>query len=134
MPKRTSTAGIAIVDGKVFVAKRKPGTSIGECWEFPGGKAEKGEKPEEALIREYKEEFDIDIEVFDKFCSGHFTNKGNIYTLKAYFISFLSDKITLKEHSKIEWVKIEDLGDKHFANSDMIIVNCLINKKRCRSV
>ena len=128
MPGRTSTAGVAVVDEKVFIAKRKPGTSIGESWEFPGGKAEKGETPQEALVREYKEEFDIDIEVKDLFCTGHFTNKGRIYTLKAYLIKFLSDTVKLREHSKIEWIKIENLGDRKFANSDMIIVNCLINK------
>ena len=128
MPERTSTAGVAVVKGKVFIAKRKPGTSIGESWEFPGGKAEKGESPQEALVREYKEEFDIDIEVNDLFCSGHFTNKGRIYTLKAFFINFLSDRIKLREHSKIEWIKIENLSDRNFAKSDMIIVNCLMNK------
>ncbi len=105
MPDRTSTAGIAVVNGKVFIAKRKPGTSIGESWEFPGGKAERGETPQEALVREYKEEFDIDIEVNDHFCSGHFSNNGKKYTLKAYFIKFLSDEVKLREHSKIEWIK-----------------------------
>ncbi len=129
MHKRTSTAGVAVLNGKVFIAKRKPGTSIGESWEFPGGKAKKGETPQEALIREYKEEFDIDIEVNNHFCSGHFTNKGNIYTLKAFFIKFLSDSIKLREHSKVEWIKIENLCKRNFANSDMIIVNCLMNKK-----
>ncbi len=129
MPDRTSTAGIALIDGKVFIAKRKPGTSIGESWEFPGGKAEKGETPQDALVREYKEEFDVDIEVKDLFCSGFFTNKGRKYTLKAFFINFLSDRIKLKEHSKIEWIKIENLSERKFANSDMIIVNCLINRK-----
>ena len=129
MPGRTSTAGVAVLNGKVFIAKRKPGTSIGESWEFPGGKMEKGETPQEALVREYKEEFDIDIEVNDLFCSGHFTNKGKIYNLKAFYIKFLSDKIKLREHSKIEWKKIENLSERNFANSDMIIVNCLMNRE-----
>ena len=129
MPARTSTAGIAVVNGKVFIAKRKPGTSIGESWEFPGGKAEIGETPQQALVREYKEEFDIDIEVKDLFCSGHFSNKGKKYTLKAFFIKFLSDSIKLREHSKIEWITIENLSDRNFANSDMIIVNCLMNRE-----
>ena len=128
MQGRISTAGVAVLNGKVFIAKRKPGTSIGESWEFPGGKAEKGESPQEALVREYKEEFDIDIEVNDLFCLGNFTNKGRIHTLKAFFIKFLSDSIKLREHSEIEWIKIENLADRNFAKSDMIIVNCLMHK------
>ena len=125
-----STAGIAEIDGKVFIARRKPGTTIGESWEFPGGKAEKGEKPEAALVREYREEFAVDIEVGNMLCSGLFTNRGKIYKLKAYYIEFLSDQIQLREHSAVEWIKIEDLPDRKFAKSDMIIVNCLVNRKK----
>ena len=106
MKTRISTAGIAEINGKVFIAKRKPGSSIGEVWEFPGGKAEKGEKPKEALIREYREELDIDIKVENLICSGLFSNRGKIYKLKAYNIEFLSTGINLKEHSEIEWIKI----------------------------
>lgn len=59
--QRISTAGIARRGSKYLLALRKPGTSIGESWEFPGGKARFGEPPEEALKREFFEEFQIHI-------------------------------------------------------------------------
>ena len=56
-------AACALVDadGRVLLAKRPPGKPLAGLWEFPGGKIEPGETPEEALIRELKEELDIDV-------------------------------------------------------------------------
>ncbi len=48
------------VDGRVLIAQRPPGKAMAGLWEFPGGKVQAGELPEEALIRELKEELDID--------------------------------------------------------------------------
>ena len=123
-----STAGVAKRGNKYFIAKRKPGNSIGELWEFPGGKAEKEEKPEDALKREFFEEFNADIEVDKELCSGLFTNNGRIYRLVAYRINILSDKLELHEHSETGWVEKEELSDLKFPKSDMIIVNYLLNK------
>jgi 8-oxo-dGTP diphosphatase len=56
-------AACALVDtdGRVLLAKRPPGRPLAGLWEFPGGKVEPGETPESALIRELKEELDIDV-------------------------------------------------------------------------
>lgn len=50
-------------DGKIFCAQRPEGKSLGGYWEFPGGKLEANETPEEVLVREIKEEFDSEIEI-----------------------------------------------------------------------
>lgn len=50
-------------DGKIFCAQRPEGKSLGGYWEFPGGKLEEGESPEEALIREIYEELNSKIEI-----------------------------------------------------------------------
>ena len=55
-----SAVALIDVDGRVLLAQRPPGKSLAGLWEFPGGKVEPGETPEAALIRELKEELDID--------------------------------------------------------------------------
>jgi len=56
-------AGVVSVDGKILVAQRKAGTHLERRWEFPGGKLEPGEAPQECLTREFREELDVGIEV-----------------------------------------------------------------------
>jgi len=117
-------AGIAFNNGKVLVALRNPGTSIGESWEFPGGKLEEGESPEETLKREYFEEFDAEIEVGEKICQGKFSNKDCNYTLYGYLITVKSE-LRLKEHSEVRWVSLRELDNMPMAASDRQLAECL---------
>lgn len=127
--RRISTAGIALREGKVFVALRKPGTTIGESWEFPGGKAEPGETPADTLKREYIEEFDLKITVGDQLCEGSFNNGDNEYRLVGYQIYFKGGSPVLKEHSEYRWVSIDELPALPMAASDKQIARCLMKKK-----
>ena len=121
-----STAGVACKEDRFFVALRKSGTSIGERWEFPGGKAEEGESPEEALEREFLEEFNVKIEVGDLLTTGKFFNKGLEYHLLAYYID-LKGKPEPVEHQATRWATMEELNLLDFPDSDLIIVETLIS-------
>ncbi len=122
---RSSTAGIAERNGRYLVALRRPGSSIGEKWEFPGGKVDEGETPEEALKREFSEEFDVDITVGTHFCSGTFSNKNTEYHLLAYYVRILSESFLLKEHQRLRWCSIAELRNLPMADSDKIILRCI---------
>lgn len=122
-----STAGVAEREGTFLLALRKPGTSIGESWEFPGGKAREGESPRDALVREYREEFDIGIRVGRQICSGRFSNKGTDYRLLAFAIELESDNLVLKEHQEVRWFRLEDLDRHDLAPSDRIILDHLLS-------
>jgi len=122
-----SVAGVAERDGKYLVALRKPGTSIGERWEFPGGKLESGETPEDALIREYIEELGVSITVNERLCEGEFSNGQKDYHLIAYKIEITDDNFTTPEHQKIIWADLTELGRLDFPASDMIIVDYILS-------
>ncbi|MDC7228608.1 MAG: (deoxy)nucleoside triphosphate pyrophosphohydrolase [Spirochaetales bacterium] len=123
-----SVAGVAEKEGKVLVALRKPGTSIGEKWEFPGGKLEDGETPEDALIREYDEELNVEIKVFDWLCEGGFSNGKKNYLLKAYRIELETEDFKITEHQQICWVDIAELSSMNFPDSDQIVINYLLSR------
>ena len=120
-----STAGIAIKNNKFLLALRLPGTSIGESWEFPGGKAEEGETPEEALIREFQEELNIKIKVGERICSGNFKNKDKEFEIYGFLIQLVTEKFTLSEHSQVGWFSLDEMDILKMADSDKQIVQKL---------
>ncbi|MCF7933661.1 MAG: NUDIX domain-containing protein [Spirochaetia bacterium] len=126
-PDRISTAGVAERHGSYFVALRKAGTSIGTSWEFPGGKNREYESPQQTLIREYREEFSVDIAVGKLLFEGSFMNKGTTYRLLAFSITFLDDtpQFKLVEHQKIAWMPIHELYRIPMAESDKAILEGL---------
>ena len=125
---RISVAGVAVKEGKVLIALRKPGTSIGEKWEFPGGKLENGESPEKALEREYCEELSVPIKVGEKLCEGAFRNGPKKYRLLVYKIELVNENFKTPEHQKIKWVGIPGLRSFEFPVSDTLIVDYLLSR------
>jgi len=122
---KISTAGIARRNEKFLVALRKPGTSIGESWEFPGGKKEHSETSQQALKREFREEFSIDIMVGDLICTDTFVNRDQEYELEVFSVRLISDAFVLREHQEVKWVSLYDLKHLPMAGSDKKIVYCL---------
>ena len=122
---KISTAGIARRNDKFLVALRKPGTSIGESWEFPGGKREISESSQQALKREFREEFSIDIMVGDLICTDSFVNRDQEYELEVYRVRLINDAFVLQEHQEVKWVSLYDLKHLPMASSDRKIVHCL---------
>ena len=123
---RVTTAGIAEKNGNFLIALRKPGSSIGERWEFPGGKVRRGETPPEALKREFFEEFRVNISVGELFCTGFFANGSSKYELQAYRIEIDDPSgLDLQEHQEVRWVPPGSLKELPFPESDTIIVDAL---------
>ena len=118
MAVRRSVAGIALEGGKFFIARRLPGGDLGEKWEFPGGKVEAGESDEDALIREYDEEFKVAIKPGVLLGSVSFDHHGTTHTLRAYRIYFSGKDFTLREHTEWRWAGLGEMEKLDFADSD----------------
>lgn len=120
------SAGIIEKDGKILIAKRKTGKCIGAKWEFPGGKLEENETLEECLLREIKEELDIEIEIEFYMASSRFFCSGIEIELIAYKAKYLSGELKLTDHEEVKWVLPEELSEYDFTLPDIPIVKKIL--------
>jgi 8-oxo-dGTP diphosphatase len=116
---KISVAGITVMNGKIFTARRVHGGSMGEKWEFPGGKVEEGETCEQALVREFLEELGVNISVGVQLGETEFENNGERRRLKAFLINFLSYDFTLTEHTEWRWASVSEIEAMDFTPSDL---------------
>lgn len=119
------TAAVIEKDGRILIARRKKGDHLANKWEFPGGKLEPGETPEEGLARELHEEFGIRTEVGEFIGSSRFAYRHAAIELLAYRVVCLSDEFKVRDHEEIRWVPPEELGRYDFSEADRPIVRKL---------
>jgi 8-oxo-dGTP diphosphatase len=121
----TVTAGILQRNGLVLIARRKPGKHMGGKWEFPGGKIEPGESPEQALARELVEELDVRAIIGEQLCRAGWEGDGISLDLLVYSVESFEGVPTLREHEEIRWVAPGELRSYDLADSDREVVNRL---------
>lgn len=111
--------------GKILITQRNLKKSQGGLWEFPGGKIEPNETKEQAIIREIKEELNIDINVKNYIDEKIFTYPEKDINLIALGCSIINGNIELLEHEDYRWVSSSELENFEFAPADMFIVEKL---------
>ncbi len=110
-------AAIIIHDNKIFATQRGYG-EFKDGWEFPGGKIEPGETPQEALAREIKEELDIEIEVKDFLETVEYDYPEFHLSMDCFFCVIRSGELVLKEHEAAKWLTAEKLDSVDWLPAD----------------
>ena len=120
-------AAIINKDGKVFATQRGYG-DFKDGWEFPGGKVEKGESPEQAIVREIKEELGADIQV-----TGFLTTVEHDYpTFHLSMDCFWAElkegsSVELLEHEAAKWLSLDSLDEVDWLPADIKVVEAIKN-------
>lgn len=114
-------AAIIVKDHKVFATQRGYG-EWKDFWEFPGGKIDAGETPEEALCREIKEELDIEIAVGELFTTIDYDYPTFHITMHCYLCTIENGSLTLLEHEAAKWLSLEQLDSVTWLPADLLVI------------
>lgn len=110
-------AAIIIENGKVFATQRGYG-EFKDGWEFPGGKIEQGETPEEAIVREIKEELDTVVEVGELLDTVEYDYPNFHLSMDCFICKIKSGNLVLKEHESAKWLTKEILRSVEWLPAD----------------
>lgn len=126
LTKEIHVVGAAIKkDNKILAVQRSEQMTPSKLWEFPGGKIEKGETKEEALIREIKEELTLDIGHLDFVTTASYDYSFGRVTLSVFTADILGGEIRLNEHADMKWLDPKDLPQLKWAPVDIPAVQKL---------
>lgn len=114
-------------NNEIFCALRSPHMSLPNYWEFPGGKIEVGETPQQALQREITEEFNCTIIVGEKVEDTIYEYDKVVVRLETYMSRLLKGKPIALEHADTKWVKREKLVELNFAPADIPAIEKLVS-------
>ena len=114
--------------GKVLVTRRSATMPLPLKWEFPGGKIEDGETAEECLIREIKEELNIEIEITGSLSPNDHQYPNKLIRLIPFICRQTGGDIVLKEHAEYKWLDVKDLLDLDWAEADVGVVVEYLNR------
>ena len=120
------TAAILKRGNLILIARRKAGDKLAGKWEFPGGKIEAGETPEQCLAREIKEEFNVDIAVGEHFANSTYHYRDKSVYLMAFWAKWLGGDIRISAHDDYKWVPVVELPHYDFAAADLPFVEKLL--------
>lgn len=128
--KKTVHVVGAIIENEnreILCALRGPEMTLPNYWEFPGGKIEKGESKEEALVREIDEELGCKIEVLQHVDDTTYEYEKVIVRLETYLSRIISGTPKISEHAEIKWVPRKELNTLNWAPADIPAIEKLLS-------
>ena len=115
------SAAIIMKDNKIFVTQRGYG-EFKDWWEFPGGKIEEGETPEECLKREIKEELEADINIDKYLCTVEYDYPNFHLKMECFICSLIDGHLELVEAEDAKFITSDQLDNIDFLPADLLVV------------
>jgi 8-oxo-dGTP diphosphatase len=123
---RFVAAALIVRNGEVLIGQRRPDQPMAMLWEFPGGKIEAGESPEQALARELDEELGIRATIGPKVTRvRHNYRHGGAVDLQFFAVHEFTGEIESRIYHQVRWVKLEELSSYDFLAADRGLIRDL---------
>ena len=121
-------AAIIKDENRLLIAKRHSKDPLGGKWEFPGGKIEPGETPQECLVREIKEELGVEVKIGPFYDDNVYSSQDHDIHLLFYWAEVINGEVIPVVHDDLKWTTIEELAHFDFAPADIPIVKRLMEE------
>ncbi len=118
-------AAIIRRNGRILATQRGYG-EFKDGWEFPGGKTERGETPQQALVREIKEELKSEIRVGEKLCTVEYDYPKFHLTMHCFWCDLLDGEPVLLEHEAARWLTADELNSVDWLPADVQVVEAIL--------
>lgn len=128
--KKIRVVAAVIREGDIVFATQRGYGNYKDWWEFPGGKIEEGETPEEALVREIREELDTDIEVTSFLITVEYEYPEFHLSMDCYWCRIREGQLKLLEHEAARWLPLNDLRQVNWLPADLFVVDAIENSCR----
>ena len=120
-------AAIIAQEGRIFATQRGYG-EFKDGWEFPGGKIEEGETPQQALVREIQEELDTEVEVGDLLGTVEYDYSTFHLSMQCFLCRIKSGSFNLKEHEAARWLAEDELDSVDWLPADIEVLEWIRRK------
>ena len=130
MLKTIMVAAAICRDGNRILAAQRGYGAFRGFWEFPGGKLEAGETPEQALERELREEMDISISVGSFFMQVEYDYPDFHLSMCCYDCRITAGRPVLKEHMGMSWLTPDELEELPWLPADQAVIDALVNGRQ----
>ena len=110
---------VIVSEGLVLCAQRGNSGKLPGLWEFPGGKIEEGESPEDALVREIKEELGAVVTVEKEILTTRHEYEFGVVSLTTFYCQIVAGTLSNREHSKLVWLTPNELHSVEWAPADI---------------
>jgi 8-oxo-dGTP diphosphatase len=123
---RFVAAALIVRDGQLLIGQRRPDQPMALLWEFPGGKIESGESPEQALARELEEELGIRAIIGPRVTRvRHNYRHGGAVDLQFFAVNEFAGEIESRIYQQVRWVRLEELTEYEFLAADRGLIRDL---------
>jgi len=123
---RFVAAGLIVRDGRILIGQRRQDQPMAHRWEFPGGKIEPGESPQQALRRELAEELGIQAEIGPAVTRiRHHYRHGGAVDLQFFAVRSFAGEIDNQIYQEVRWVGLEELPSYEFLAADLTLIQDL---------
>ena len=123
--KSINVVGAVIVRGETILATQRGYGEWEGWWEFPGGKVEEGETPEQALAREIAEELNAAIDVGEYLCTAEYDYPTFHLSMRCYLCTLVDESFELLEHHAARWLSVEHIDEVKWLPADVQVVEVI---------